>query len=296
MLSVLPKPLVGILAIMLYSLNLLWWFFWLLIAALCKYLIPLQAWRQGWQPVLDKVAPLWVTGNNLIMSLTTRTQWEIKGAEQLQSKTWYLLTANHQSWTDILVLFKVLAHRAPPLRYFLKEQLRWLPLVGQACWLLDFPFMRRHSRDAIARHPELRLQDIATTRQACEKFKHIPITLVNFLEGTRFTKDKQRKQKSPFQYLLKPKAGGVAFALAAMNNQLKQLLDVTIVYHPHRASFWQFCCGEVTKVTVLIKVLPIPAAWLGDYLQDKAFRQAFQQEINQLWQEKDQQIKELIEK
>jgi 1-acyl-sn-glycerol-3-phosphate acyltransferase len=294
MLNFLPKPLIGVIAIVLYSLNLLWWFIGLLVVALCKWLIPIKAWRQAWQPILDKIAPWWIKCNNLIMLLTTRTQWDIQGLEQVQPKAWYLLTANHQTWTDILVLFKVLAKKAPPLRYFLKEQLRWLPLVGQACWILDFPFMRRHSSNAIARHPELRLQDIATTRKACEKFKHIPITLVNFVEGTRFRTDKQLKQRSSFQHLLQPKAGGAAFALTAMNGQIRELLDITIVYSPHRANFWEFCCGKVRKVTVIVQVLPIPPTWFGDYLEDKVFRQFFQGQINQLWQAKDHKISQLL--
>ncbi|MDF2868266.1 MAG: acyltransferase [Gammaproteobacteria bacterium] len=294
MLTWLPKPMVGVIAILLYSINFVLWFTYLFLVALCKWIIPNQKWRRAWQPALNIVSPSWVVGNTIVMRLTTRIQWDIEGLETLNPKTWYLLLANHQAWTDILVLFKVLVTKISPIRYFLKEELRWVPLLGQACWILDFPFMRRHSSTAIARHPELRLQDIATTRKTCEKFKHTPITLINFAEGTRFRPTKYQKQKSPYQHLLKPKAGGIAFTLSAMDGQIKEILDVTLVYSPHRANFWDFCCGKITKVTVKIRTLPITEAWAGDYLEDKVFRQQFQERINQLWQEKDETINKLL--
>jgi len=294
MLSFLPKPLVGIIAICLYTLNLSFWFTLLLLTALGKWLIPMAKWRRTWQHLLDKIPPAWVMGNNFIMWLTSRTRFEITGLENLDPNTWYLLLANHQAWSDILVLFRVFAKRVAPVRFFLKEELRWLPFVGQACWILDFPFMKRHSSKALARHPELRLQDIETTRKACAKFKDLPITLINFAEGTRFRSLKHQKQQSPYKHLLKPKAGGIAFTLAAMPEKLQQILDVTIVYAPHRANFWDFCCGKIEKVTLAIRVLPIPGSWRGDYVEDKVFRQAFQAQINQLWQEKDVEIDELL--
>lgn len=290
MLTWLPKPLVGFIAISLYAVNLLIWFTYLFISACFKWLIPIAKWQAFWQHNMHLTSRFWVVGNNLIMRLTTKTQFDIQGLEQLDPKTWYLLLANHQTWTDILVLFKALETKAPPARFFLKEELRWLPLVGQACWLLDFPFMKRHSSTAIARHPELRLQDLNTTRKACEKFKKIPITLINFVEGTRFRTAKHHKQKSPYTYLLKPKAGGLAFALAAMDGQIKQILDVTILYAPHRANFWDFCCGKVNKISVVLNLLAVTAEWNGDYLDDKEFRQRFQLQINQLWQQKDELI------
>lgn len=294
MLTWLPKPMVGIIAILLYAINFVLWFIYLFLAALCKWIVPNKKWRQIWQPALNKVAPGWMAGNNLVMRLTTRIQWDVQGLETLNPQTWYLLIANHQAWTDILVLFKVLVTKISPIRYFLKEELRWVPFLGQACWLLDFPFMKRHSPTTIARHPELRLQDIETTRKSCEKFKTTPITLINFAEGTRFRLNKHQKQKSPYQHLLKPKAGGIAFTLSAMDGQIKEILDVTLVYSPHRASFWDFCCGKINKITVKIRTIPITEAWQGDYVQDKIFRQRFQQCINQLWQEKEETIRKLL--
>lgn len=294
MLTWLPGPFVGIIAITLYIANLAIWFTYLLLTTCFKWLIPNDKWRTFWQHGMNLTSRFWGVGNNLIMQLTTKTQFDIQGLEQLNPKTWYLLTSNHQAWTDILVLFKTLETKVSPIRYFLKEELRWVPILGQACWLLDFPFMKRHSAKAIARHPELRLQDINTTRRACEKFKKIPITMINFAEGTRFTTAKHQKQKSPYTHLLKPKAGGLAFALTAMDGQIKQILDITILYSPHRANFWDFCCGKIKKITVVLNVIPITEEWTGDYLDDKEFRQRFQVQVNHLWQKKDALISQLL--
>ena len=53
---------------------------------------------------------------------------------------------------------------------------------------------------------------------------------MNFLEGTRFTAAKHAKQESPYRYLLKPKAGGIAFVLAAMDGKIEKMVNVTIAY------------------------------------------------------------------
>src|SRR6185436_13395597 len=103
-------------------------------------------------------------------------------------------------------------------------------LLGLAWWALDFPFMKRYTKQQLAKRPELAGRDIEATRRACAKFMHIPVSIMNFVEGTRFTRAKHDSQESPFQFLLKPKAGGVAFVLDAMGRALQSILDVTIVY------------------------------------------------------------------
>ena len=50
----------------------------------------------------------------------------------LARQEWYLMTSNHQSWADILVLQKVTNRRVPSLKFFLKQELIWVPLLGLA--------------------------------------------------------------------------------------------------------------------------------------------------------------------
>jgi 1-acyl-sn-glycerol-3-phosphate acyltransferase len=152
------------------------------------------------------------------------------GFEALRDDGHYLVLANHQSWVDIVVLQTVLNRRIPFLRFFLKSELIWVPFLGLAWWALDFPFMKRYSRRTLARNPELAGKDIEATRRACEKFKGMPVSVMNFVEGTRFTAAKHGRQSPPYRHLLKPKAGGVAFVMDAMGSALHSVVDATIAY------------------------------------------------------------------
>lgn len=170
-----------------------------------------------------------------------------------------------------------------------------MPLLGLAWWGLDYPFMKRYSKAFLEKHPELRGKDLEITKAACELFKRQPVTVVNYLEGTRFTEAKRQEQQSPYRYLLKPKAGGVAFVLAALGEQLDALLDVTIVYPGNKApGFWDLLNGSISRVIIDIQVRELdPALWAGDYENDPEFRQAVQAWVNQLWVAKDQRIEQL---
>ena len=118
------------------------------------------------------------------------------------------------------------------------------------------------------------------------------MTVVNYLEGTRYTAAKSALQQSPFTHLLRPKAGGVAFVLAAMGEQLDAVLDVTVVY-PQQAipGFWDLISGNVPKVIIDIKTRQLDSElWQDDYENDPLFREKIQNWANQLWIEKDRQI------
>ena len=157
-----------------------------------------------------------------------------------------------------------------------------MPVIGLAWWALDFPFMKRGKGSGAKQN------DLKTTREACEKFKLIPTTVINFVEGTRFTPAKQAAQQSPYRHLLKPKIGGLGIALAAMGEQFEALLDVTIVYPQGTPTFWQLLCGQVDAVTVRVQQRPVPPAVLGgDPLQDKAYRQRISEWVDVQWREKD---------
>ena len=214
----------------------------------------------------------------------------------LRVDTSYLVVSNHQSWVDIPALIQTLNRRTPFFKFFLKKELIWVPFLGLAWWALDYPFMKRYSKAFLAKHPELQGKDLEITKAACELFKRQPVTVVNYLEGTRFTPAKRQQQGSPFQHLLKPKAGGVAFVLAAMGEQLDAMLDVTVVYPQERIpGFWDLICGSVPKVIIDIRTRELdPALWQGDYENDPAFRQQVQDWVNRLWTDKDQRISELL--
>ncbi len=228
----------------------------------------------------------WIAVNNLGLRYTKDIHWEVEGIDTLNPNKWYLVVANHQSWVDIVVLQKVFHGKAPMLKFFLKRELFWVPFLGIAWWALDFPFMRRSSSVQ---------KDFETARKACEKFKEIPTTVMNFLEGTRFTREKQQKQDSPFTHLLKPKAAGTAIALDTMRERLHSILDVTIVYPEGVPEIWEFLCSKSLTVKVVVRELPVTKELLGDYLSDRDFRRRFNDWLNTLWAEKDNLIETMLQ-
>ncbi|HCE38902.1 acyltransferase [Alloalcanivorax profundimaris] len=257
--------------------------------ALLRLCLPLHRAQVVLARVLVVIAESWMAVNNAIIGLTSGVRWRVEGMEGLARRDWYLVTSNHQSWADILVLQKVTNRRVPSLKFFLKQQLIWVPLLGLAWWALDFPFMKRYTRAQLEKHPELKGKDMETTRRACEKYAHYPVSVMNFFEGTRFTRAKHDEQGSPYLHLLKPKAGGAAFTLKAMGGQLHTLLDFTIIYPPGTTrSLIGFLGGAMDEVQVIVHRRPIPDwASQGDYENDPEFRARIQGWISELWAEKD---------
>ncbi len=296
MLNFLPNWFLGCLSLFLLIVNVIFWVSLLFVFSLLKFILPFRFSVRLFDKILLAIAENWITGNTWWMKLTQRTVWDVQGLEQLNYQGWYLIISNHQSWADIFVLQKLLNRRIPLMKFFLKRELIWVPLMGLAWWALDFPFLRRHSAQFLQKHPDQRGKDMETTRRACEKFAHMPTSVMNFLEGTRFTASKNASQNRPYQYLLKPKAGGIALALSALGDKFHSLLNITIVYPDGIPTFWTFLSGKVKKVIVRIHSLDIPPKFLkGDYEGDKAFQQAFQQWVQDLWKEKDEQIAFLME-
>lgn len=294
MLNFLPAPLKGTIAALLILLNTLILFPVLIIFALIKLLLPFNAIRKGCTVILNYIAYIWIGFNNLVGDVLHKVEWDIRGLEGLRRDHWYFVTCNHQSWADIPAIQYVLNSQIPLLKFFLKKELIWVPLLGIAWWALDFPFMRRYTREQIAKRPELKGKDLETTRQACEKFHYTPVTVFNFMEGTRLTPAKHAAQKSPYRNLLKPRAGGTAFVLGAMGETLHTMLDVTIVYPDGRTGFWDYLCGRIKRIVIDVRTLEIPQQFLGmDYQNDTEVQQAFQAWVSELWAHKDALIDQL---
>lgn len=266
-----------------------------LVGALIKAAIPLKAVRRLCDRVLVGTAESWNALNTYLIRRLTHTRLVIESETKLERDGHYLVISNHQSWVDIPVLEALLNRRVPMLRFFLKSQLFWVPLLGLAWWALDFPFMKRYSREVIARRPELAGRDIEATRRACEKFRDIPVSLINFVEGTRFTPAKHAAQSSAYRHLLKPKAGGIAFVLDAMGDAMHAILDVTIVYPHGIPTIADLFADRIPEVRIHIRELPIPRELVGgDYQNDASFRERFQEWVNGLWSEKDERIETLL--
>jgi 1-acyl-sn-glycerol-3-phosphate acyltransferase len=278
----------GVFASVTLALNVLLGFVAMIPFALAKLLLPFTAVRHVADRALNGIATMWIGVNNWWIDVVGDIRWDVQGTEGLDPKGWYLVASNHQSWVDILVLQKVFNRRVPMLKFFLKRELIYVPVIGLCWWALDFPFMQRKGGNSGPK-------DLERARKACEKFRVVPTSVINFLEGTRFTKQKHDHQRSPYRHLLKPKVGGIATALTTLGEQFHRMLDVTIVYPDGPPpTFWDILSGNVPAVTVRIRQREIPAELLaGDYLADKEFRAKMQAWVNELWAEKDLLLGEL---
>ena len=297
MLGFLPSFIRGVIALLLLTVNTLFWCALLFVLALVKLVLPFKAVRLRLDPMLNAVAMAWVSCNTAWMKLTQRTTWNVQGVDELPFRGWYLVNCNHQSWVDIFVLQRAMNGHIPMLKFFLKQQLIYVPVIGLAWWALDFPFMKRHSRAELRKNPKLRDEDRETTRRACAKFALVPTSVMNFAEGTRFTPEKHAAQASPYTHLLKPKAGALALALNAMGEQFHSLIDATIVYPEGIPSFWDFLCGTTPRVVLRVRQLPIPPAFCtGDYEGDTVFRGTVHRWLADIWEFKDAEIEKIMQR
>lgn len=291
---ILPPPILGALLALMMITNLLFW----AVPVYALIFIKLLTWGRGrillshW---IASTAQQWAAVNVWMWENLLGIEWDMRGVESLDRNGQYMAISNHQTWNDIPVVMKAFDRRAPFFKFFMKQELIWVPVLGLAWWGLDFPFMKRHTPEQIAQNPELRNQDIETTRTACQKFQHIPVLILNYLEGTRFTQEKHERQESPYKHLLKPKIGGFAFALSVMGERLQHLLDITVVYPDGAMKFWDFACGRVRRVIVEVRQLEIPSDFFhGDYAEDAEFRERIKLWADNLWRQKDRRIDELL--
>lgn len=267
----------------------------IVIVGVFKLILPFKFAQILFSNLANSLFRLWAYAMSSLFQLTQPMQWHIEGDLALHQKGWYMIMANHRSWVDVFVLMHLARRSMPMPRFFLKRQLLWIPVVGWGCWVLDMPFMRRYSKETLAKKPHLAGRDIETTARSCDKFRHIPTTVVNFCEGTRFTPAKHRLTDSSYRYLLPPKAGGTAFSLQTMGQQFEAILDITIAYpgKTDRPVLWHLLSGQLRNVYVNVRTLPITDDLIGDYSNDEAFKQHFQKWLNLRWHEKDATIEKL---
>jgi len=295
MTKLLRGPVLGTLMGFLFAANTLIWCWPLYFMVLIKLLMPTAPLRHRMGHYAAQITQCWVSCNSFFANQLLDIQWTISLPSDLKPDGQYLVCSNHQTWNDIFVVMRVFGRKIPFFRFFIKQELIWVPVLGLAWWGLDYPFMKRYKRSHLEKNPHLRGKDMETTRKACEKFISIPVAILNFVEGTRFTPAKHASQSSPYRHLLKPKAGGFAFALSAMGKQLDSVLDVTIVYPEGAKTFWDFLSGRVTQVIVEVRSLPVPQDFIGgDYEGDQAFRIRANTWVSSLWADKDKRIGEIL--
>jgi 1-acyl-sn-glycerol-3-phosphate acyltransferase len=289
----------GVVTLLIMTLNTIVLTMVLCLLALGKLLVRSDAALNRLRQVLAGLAESWISINIHTFALMRLTEWDIEIPDGLSVDGCYLVFSNHQSWIDIVVLQRAFNGHLPFFRFFLKSSLIWVPFLGVAWWALDMPFMKRHSREKINRMPGLKGKDLENARIACEKFREIPVSMMTFPEGTRFSVEKRDSNDSPFQNLLKPRIGGMGQVLYALAEPLDAMMDVTILYPRENMNgpaptFWQFVSGQVPRIVVRARQLEIPPDLLGrNFRTDRAFRDELEGWVSQVWAEKDQLISAL---
>jgi 1-acyl-sn-glycerol-3-phosphate acyltransferase len=268
----------------------------IIVSAAVRKLVPHAGARDRIGAWMDRFIDSWVHNNRFLYRVLGIANAQIQWRDAPpRPDGWYLVIANHQSWSDILVLQDLMADRIPPLKFFVKWELLWLPIIGFSMWLLDFPFLRRYGAEQLARDPSLADVDRRATVAACERFRSHPTSVLIFTEGSRFTKEKHRLQSSPYRHLLTPKIGGTAYVLNALGDRLDRLVDVTLVYPDGVPTFWDFLCGRSRCIEVEIRSIEIPAAILSAARRhDDDARAELKTWIGELWQQKDLRIGERL--
>jgi len=268
--------------------------------AVFKFLAPTEAIRDRLRVFLASIAELWISINNAILTLYSNTKWDIEVPPNLDRQGCYFISCNHQSWVDIIVLQRCFNRRLPFFRFFIKSQLFWVPFLGLAWWALDMPFMRRDSKQKLALNPARKGHDLENARRACEKFRNIPVSIMNFPEGTRFSTEKRDRKKLPYRNLLLPRIGGIGQVFYALGDELDAMMDVTVVYPQSRLAgeaptFWQLVSGQIPKIIVRAEQREIPGHLRGrNFRTDREFRRELEHWVNQLWLEKDKTISSLL--
>ena len=244
---------------------------------------------------MDKIIWWWTGGNRWLLKTLNLIEPDIdwKNIDDVSLDKWYLVISNHQSWTDIILLQSYLYGKIPPLKFFTKQQLIWVPGIGLAMYVLGFPYVKRVSKAQIKANPNLRNADRDNIAEACKGFKNHPTSILNFLEGTRRTSAKQLNQSSDYKNLLKPKIGGIEYVIKDMGDYLHKLIDVTIVYPDGTPTFWQFVKGECRSVKFVVSHYDIPKQVLAD--NDIERRSSLSGWIKTIWMQKDQQISEMTQ-
>ena len=261
----------------------------LYLAALLRLFL-LGGWRKAVTRRMDLAIDVWVSANRGLLRALKLVDLEVVWPQApLRRDRWYMVVSNHQTWTDILLLQTTLRPVLPPLKFFTKKQLVWLPLAGLAMKLLGFPYVRRGRPSAKdANRAEAAAKDREATIAVCAVFRNHPTAVLSFLEGTRFTAAKHRAQGSRFQHLLNPKIGGLSYVLSGLQEQLHQLVDVTIHYPDGAPGFWAFLQGTQRRVRIWVEVHDLRPEM---HVQEpRAQRAALGPFIEDLWRAKDARL------
>ncbi|MCI6863078.1 acyltransferase [Anaerobiospirillum succiniciproducens] len=297
MLHFLPAPILFVINFVWLSIGTTLLSIPVLLMAFIKLILPIRPVLKVVDVVNQLAFKCFCLNNAFLIRLTNKADWDIQGFENIKINGSCIIISNHVTWADIVLLCHVYRGRIPITKFFLKQSLIWIPVIGQVCYAIGMPFLRRYSRAKILKNPKLKNKDVNATRKACKSLVNYPSSLVNFVEGTRFTEAKAVAQKTPYQNLMPPKATSLAVALGIIGNNIDCILNTTLVYPDNKPGtniFMSLLCGRLHKFAARVEVISkeeeIQEHLIGDYLNDKQFKRNFNTKLRAIWQEKDESI------
>jgi 1-acyl-sn-glycerol-3-phosphate acyltransferase len=243
----------GIPPLLYIVINLCFWLAPLIPLSLLKMIIPINRVQDTISSLMAWIYNLAVWCDDFLFLRIMGIKLAVEGIKEQYPKKFYIIIANHQSWNDIFILQHLFNWRTPVLKFLVKRELIYLPLVGLICWAYGYPFLKRRSLKGRTRNGSQRHGDVVVLEKALDRFIRYPATVINLVEGTRFSPAKARGQKSPYEYLLKPRAGGLTTMLDLLGNRVEVILDVTIIYDCEDPTFWNFLCGQCRRVFIKVK-------------------------------------------
>ncbi len=295
MLSFLPSPLLLIINLTVVSINSIIVATPIMLLAIVRLLLPFSFVQKTVDFFNLYLFKLWVAVNAVLFPLTNKLKIDREGIEIDDIKGSCLIFSNHLSWADIIMICHIYRGKIPVTKFFLKQSLIFIPFIGLACLGLGMPFLRRYSKAELLKNPKLATKDIETTKKACRSLVHTRSTLVNFCEGTRYTKDKALKAKSRYKHLMPPKAASIAVALGEIGYDLDCVYNTTLYYPENEGhAFIDLLKGRLTRVYVHIEKLKVDETLVGDYINDKKFKFDFSNALKQIWQEKDDRLDDYL--
>jgi len=255
------RHLTSFLSFTFITVNLLFWLPLLLLALIIRLLLPID-WIGFWTVrMIDSVYRMAVKIDAWWFKYILGIQFVIEDEDnvlgRLSKTDSPLIISNHRSWFDVFILQTLISSQGPVLKFLIKTELLWVPVLGWICLALNFPRLKRKG-DLSSRR-----RDLQVARSASIQLGTTPGALILFPEGTRFTEPKRVHTRSCYRSLLNPKPGGFNVIYGALPEST-MVIDISIRYLPGEDNCWRCMSGLVDVVH--LKVTGSHAADLGDHL------------------------------
>jgi len=190
-----------------------------------------------------------------------------------------VVVANHQQMPDItFLMFLARAKgRLGDMKWLVKDPIKYVPGVGWGMWFIDCVFLKRNW----AEDKESIDQTFARIMR-----DRVPLWLMSFPEGTRFTEAKAEKSRAhaakiglpPLRHLLLPRTKGFAASVQGLRGHLGAVYDITIGYEDGVPTLSQYVRGFVRQAHLHVRRYPaaeLPtgtdelSAWLHERYREK---------------------------